>query len=392
MVVTTKQKKRSTTMRQFDTSPYIYGTAIRKMLRNLENNLPPRIAFLDIDATMTGDPDDTNATREILENRGYCVVFVTARTEEMLLSKKAYHESRKAGFGRPQPNLDFRDGHFRYTPPEIFEPKGLIDADIISGSTGTQIIVRQEDGSYLSDQSYDRTMGESADHWRKKALELVQMVDHEGVSRLSQLEDLENYVTGVTNVAPPKYRVAVEFDSLERKLQFMNCWDTVRKQAQTKHFFTNVRLIDDSHPKHNAYAVCLTPRHGGKGYAVDHIIQVIRTLLPKDRLKMEILISGDGYPDLEMGLMAAHGSNVTFIIPGGAHVAKALIKPGVDTFAGEDIRDIKRRLRELTSAGQYIYHANNSDRNVIVGDQAFTGLKEVASIRSFLEENADMVY
>src|SRR5581483_1280243 len=131
-------------------------------------------AFFDIDNTLTGSSiEDTNLVREKLRNLGYAVCFVTARTEEALMSKSAYLKSRKHGFRRPRPQLKTVDGVKKYVDPKDYEPDGIIYPDVIAGSTGTKILLRQECGGYSEDMDYTEKLGVSSKRFRDAIMQFI---------------------------------------------------------------------------------------------------------------------------------------------------------------------------------------------------------------------------
>ena len=92
-----------------------------------------------------------------------------------------------------------------YAPPEEVEPAGVLDGDIIAGSTGTRILVRQAGGDYLEDTLWSGQFGVSPAEWRTGALELVALAtEHAGIKpRLSAIEHPDNYEAGTSDVFPP---------------------------------------------------------------------------------------------------------------------------------------------------------------------------------------------
>jgi hypothetical protein len=152
---------------------YEKSTLIKKLLKAKKRQKPLRIAFLDIDATMTGSTQTTNKTRRELERLGYAVVYVTSRTEEMLMTSEVYMASRDNGFDRPVPHLGLRNEKHIYIPTENVEPEGILNPDAIAGSTGTHILLKQEDNSYQCDFTYNNMLQTDPRTWREQTMHFV---------------------------------------------------------------------------------------------------------------------------------------------------------------------------------------------------------------------------
>lgn len=387
MVRLMRRKQHADAIQNSTHTPYLESIVLQKLLSRIQKRLAPRIAFLDIDATLTGDPKDTDATRLLLEKHGFCVVFVTARTEEMIMSEPVYQKSHALGFKRPQPHLLYRSGKYTYIPPEKIEPEGILNPDIIAGSSGTQILVRQQSGAYLIDHERNSEMVERPEIWKKRINRLIKVIDSESkLAIFSPLEDPRNFRNHLTDVYPIQYRTSLMFRTCNDKVAFVKKFAQVSKINKYHALTTNCRIIDDSHPQKQQFAIEITPQRGGKLNSVNHIIKTVRAMLPTNRPPLEILIAGDKYQDLRMGLKAAQGAKVTYIIPGGATITEALIHKSKCTFAGEDFTNIRSQLRQQKT-GRYLYGISGAEtRQVIIGDEAYLGRIGVETIYSFLQE------
>src|SRR5258708_2393989 len=156
---------------------YKYSKALDILKKNLKEDKKLRLAFLDIDSTMTGNKETTNLVRRALTTLGYVVIFVTSRTEEMLMTKRAYQSSLSLGFSRPQPKLGKLKNQRYYLPPEEVEPWGILDPEIIAGASGTKILVAQLLGGYKEDKNYAEHLYESPDKWKKEVLKILKILD-----------------------------------------------------------------------------------------------------------------------------------------------------------------------------------------------------------------------
>jgi hydroxymethylpyrimidine pyrophosphatase-like HAD family hydrolase len=362
-------------------SSYDESCIIRKIKKRKRDNLPLKVAFLDIDATMTGSKHTTNMTRQRLEQLGYAIVFVTSRTEEMMLSEKAYNRSVKKGLDRPAPKLGVYNGKHVYAPPEQVEAAGILDPDIIAGSTGTHILVRQHGGWYTTDNVYEEQFGTSSEEWRKQIIDVINQYNTNGQKAYpADYESSDKYNNGLVNIYPPKFRIVLYFQSSKEKTAFRQ----YIRQAQPP---LNLRINDDSHPSKEKHVLCLTPRHGSKRRAVDRIISTVCAAASVERSELEILIAGDSLPDLDMGMRAAKGTNATFFLVGGSRLAHAL------TCAKEHIEILEKQLCEmklcmkaLKNPGYYslIQQESFVERQIIVGDEACQGSLAVESMLRFL--------
>lgn len=118
--------------------PYAYSTALAKLKTAQAAGAQLKLAFLDVDGTLTGRPADQEALRATLEKQGYVIIFVTHRSRELCLSDEKTS-----------------DDQFR----------GLLDPDIIAGKLGNEIVVRQVDGSYKNDENYTKPVPLSPEEW-----------------------------------------------------------------------------------------------------------------------------------------------------------------------------------------------------------------------------------
>ena len=183
------------------------------IFQTLKNAPKKRIAFFDIDSTMTGDPVIADKTRKLLEANDYAIVFVTTRTEEMLMSHSAYTKSiANKTFHRPRPNLQSVNGMFNYIQPEEYEPIAILDPEIIVGSTGTQILIRHEDKNYVVDSAYEKSFIHEKKQWKQMTMQLLRIIDPEAqLYELPMIDRLDQFEKSFADVAPPNYRLGLHF-------------------------------------------------------------------------------------------------------------------------------------------------------------------------------------
>jgi hypothetical protein len=389
------------------TNAYAESDAVR-LLRSSAG--PIRIAFLDIDSTLTGDAAGVDRVRDQLQSMGYVCAFVTSRTEEMVMSARALRASRKRGeLCRPEPHLG-RRGELRfYQTPERVAPRGILDGEIIAGSSGSRIYVRQGSG-YRLDRGFGLVEDEEGgsrsaptraastraaptrlmlapEAWREEALGLIAELN--GADPLAEpagIEWAESYESGSADVFPPDYRIQLHFSSETAKKRFVHSL-SCRRRGPWGEFARSLRLLDDSHPAQEHYKAFLLPRWASKARAVTRIVDSLRAHLPAGR-PVDLLFAGDSYPDLEMGLLGAPGCTGTLLLVGGSRLVRDLLSPESSAFAGEPLTAIKRRLRATDRSGVYRFRVPrhpHAERRVIVADIAFPGCGAVRSIERYLE-------
>jgi hydroxymethylpyrimidine pyrophosphatase-like HAD family hydrolase len=317
---------------------YKQSGLVRKLNLRRKNNLPLKLAFLDVDSTLTGGKAETESVRSKLESFGYGIIYVTARTEEMMMSDKEYRLSReKYGFDRPVPNRGAqKDGSI-----------GIYDPDIIIGSTGTCILVRQTSGGYCCDCSFQKQFSANSQEWREKALASLQKF--KPIYRLAPIEFEDNYWQGKTDVFPPDYRIHLLFDSIKDKKDFIKAFKKNRK--------CNFLMIKENAKPNRLY---LLPRKAGKKNAVDWVIDKLSCQLKVREKAFHILIAGDDWPDVEMGLLSAKKvKKSTFILVGGSSLTPYL--------------------------QQYLREQQDQAREIVIGDLIYPGIVGPGTILKYLD-------
>lgn len=355
--------------------PFINSVIIERLK---ELKAPFKIAFLDIDSTVTGPIELTNRVKSRLYELGYALVYVTARTEEMLMSKYQYDKSVKLGFDRPRPRLGKRKNTRYYIPPEDIEPTSILDCPIIATSSGTRILFRQQNGGYILDSHYQDRFNQSPIDWQKQTLELLEVINQ---GKLFSISPVSLGILTKADVFPPEYRIQLNFENVEQKIEFKKKVTQLKKDGEGD--FSNIRITDDSNPFKGQFSVYLTPLAGSKKTALERIINSLAKRLEIKNNRFEILIAGDSYPDLEMGLFAALNIKGTFLVVGGSPLSRSLIED-INDFAGENITPIKQNL----SGRNGIYKFKLSDmvyRRVVIGDELFPGTKGPETILAYLE-------
>lgn len=358
---------------------YERSTLLKKIKTRKRRQLPLRIAFLDIDYTMTGNTAATNQTRKKLQKLGYVIVYVTARTEEMIMSSKAFKLSQTRGFDRPEPHLGRYKGKQIYIPPEQIEPAGLLDPDVIAGSTGTQILIKQTDSSYVLDTSYENQFKQTSTNWRLKCSKIINEFNTPNKRAFTEIyENASAYLNGSSDVFTPKYRIVLSFQSARDRKEFRSFISKKRTEDAL-----NISLIQDINNQHKRIIICLTPKKASKTKSVDHIIDQICHYANIERSELDILLAGDSFPDIEMGVRAGQGTKATFLLSGGSFLSHALTCLKNHEF-DDLINEIKLNLHASQLKGYYEYEAVKN-RRFIVCDEVCKGKFAVESILSLLQ-------
>lgn len=360
-----------------------------------------KVAFVDIDSTITSsDPEIQLQARQKLEAQGYAVVFVTARTYEMQISDQERQMSPDLVRPSAQMARNQESGKLTAVDPEsLTGMKGLLDPDAIVDSTGTHIAIRQKEGGYKADRQYVEKMKMESAEWRNFSQRLVDIINAEKeVCTVKPFEKVGAYEAGETDVYLPDFRMQIEFSDLEKKQTFvakvkelmLQSRETITSQHDDN-FYTmlhHLRLTDESKPSSNIYSLYLMPKSGTKQRSVEAIVRNITEATNLPREELELLIVGDGFPDLAMGLYGGLNTKATFLVVGGSRLTPALTEPDISEFAGEGFRSIKNR---MIAQGEGFYSFKPplyQKRQIIIGDQAFPGTKAPKTIIAYLDSQS----
>jgi hydroxymethylpyrimidine pyrophosphatase-like HAD family hydrolase len=374
-----------------NTDPYENSVLVERIKKSSSKI---RIGFFDIDSTLTGNDQAVNALRTKLDELGFGIVFVTARTEEMPMSEYQFNKSVEMGLERPAPNLgtDPLTGKHFYAPAETIEPPGILDPDIIAGSTGTRILVGQIGGGFMPDLEYENALCNSDRNWRETTLKLIENLNlPKDTYQLSPADSPGNYENLITDVYYPKYRIQLIFESLEKKTLFKEKFiESLHDSKAIEKLSVHVGkylVTDDSNPLKNMYSVYIVPERGSKADAVNSILKNISEHANIDQSQMDVVIAGDAYPDILMCIYGAReGAKVTGIMVGGSRMSVSLVDPSISHFAGEDLSHLKQRL--TGQKGEFIYTRRNGEhRKLIIGDSKYPGLIGPETILRYISDS-----
>lgn len=381
-------------------NPYAASTLVMHLKQMKEAGQPLRIAFLDIDSNLTGNPSKAVELRELLEERSFGVVFVTSRTEEMVVSRASYERSSDLA-SRPAPHLAKGEGEYEESfADEVPHHSGLYDPGIIAGTTGKSIFVRQESREYREDKRFSRGRGEKIKDktaWRQEALEVVRSIleeiDPEGeIARLELIEDPTSFENGIVDVAPPDVRIQVNFAERGRDT-FAGTGITDRAESGTEEVSGVVRvkqqefraalrrrieanpqlapllhLTNDSNPASGRYSFYITPHYGSpKARAVEHIVKHICKEVGVERNELNLFIAGDSFPDLQMIIEGGLQTRVLGVLAHGSRLNNIF---NDSAFAGESLHALQKRTQGEGGILK-IKPPLSSERRLIIGDEYY---------------------
>lgn len=419
-------------------NPYRNSTAAVKLKECLLDGKPLRIAIFDLDATMTGNPERQIYARQLLEKLGYVVVFITSRTEEMVMSRTEFQNSQHLGFSRPEPKMGTTENIKTPLFADEYAPyQGLYNPDIIAGSTGSSnILIHQEEGGYSADLGFGKEIRRNSEIWRESTMGLLQQVDPTSeISEFSPLEDIEGYLQGRNDVAPQDFRISIEFplqetrstehtgstsgnepvnqtisaQGLERKIEYVRRFEETLSLAkknirekitdeivdEERDRFANqllllsdIKIVEDSNPEKGVYRLLFVPKRGYKARAAENIVNALATEIGVTKDKLEVLFAGDSYPDLDMGLYGATGTQAAFLLAGDSRLTTPLTRD--EQFSGNSLSAIVNPSRFIPlGEGRYSFTMPIfGQREVIIADEAFPGKPSVESVISYLEQKS----
>lgn len=376
--------------------PYTHSVALTKIKSALKSKKKPKLAFLDIDSTLhhTDSNLKTDRARKILEERGYVVVFNTSRTEELVMSEKERIASRL--FYRPAPHLgqikfkqhDAVKTIYYYVDPSKTEPKGVLDPDIIIGSTGTAIWLKQVNGGYKPDLIYQQSFAIHSKEWRNLVLLMLHQLKKTANFNISHIENDQSYEKNRSNVYPPDFRVQILFATIKDLKSFAKKVNNLKRQ-----YTTNIRLTNDSKPSHGKYVLYLTPKNASKVHAQEEVIAALTKSQKINRKDFAIFIAGDSWPDLLMGIKGETETE-TFLLVGGSRLYKDLNHARLNShkndyhyFSGESLKAIGQRFIVTSEKGIYLYRSSRYEKvKIILGDEKYPKTIGVESVLAYLSD------
>ncbi len=376
---------------------YRESIIINKYKRQVTLKKPFTVSFLDIDSTIADTrPKRSNEVRTLLDKGNCGIVFVTSRTEEILITEASRKKSKL--FIRPLPHLGIkitkeadkkRVVRYYVDPAKIIQ-QGLLDPDVIVGSTGASIWIRQEDGSYMADVSYTDRFDIDGTAWRTSFERFLKRIKGERYCRLSPFDDKALYEENKTDVYPPDYRIQLLFSDLRGLKTFRNHFH----HKNFEYTYENFSFTNDSKPQIGRFSGYVTPRFGTKLQAKLHILRSILALVKTAQYAhLNVLTAGDSWPDLLMATETVV-PNETFILAGSSRLLKPLLA-SIHTkrsvfFAGEPIGLLARKLKTTDKKGVYIYTTPHKyPLRFVILDELYKASSPSESIFQYLHEGLD---
>lgn len=348
----------------------------------------PAVSVLDLDNTCTGSEAEQLQMHEAANAAG-AVVYNTAREVGMVMSSKALDASRKYGYRRAAPNLhpDPATGRYTYEKPERLRRfAGHLDPDAIIGFGGG-IQLRQPDRGFAADQPFADLLGGSEFRTAIRAQLDVIDIDGDLLGVLSELEDASAFSEGRTNV-----------ESLDWRFQF-NPRDQRHmidlKLRIARHFAdlgqrSLIEFRDESTPDRPCFYI--VPFYGTKEASADHLLRkaLAQAGLPPEQLSLTV--ADDAFTGLFMLRDLLPEAPATYILPGGAPVARHLMPASCEygkPYAGNDVGWLLERVSPLGQAGHYAFRmrGDQPDRTFIIADEA-NGRRSVGSLLALQEQGS----
>jgi len=356
-------------------------------------------SILDLDGSFAaGRPSLRAKVRAALESIGV-VLFCTARTPELVMSRRSYELSKLAGFYRPEPR-GFDSGGIEYDKPLDQLPREEVDPDVILAFC-EGIYIRSREGAYLPDLEYERTYLDPVDSegrllggrpWREIGLELVDKV---GLTPHLAPHDKEGaYEAGKANVAPTKFRIQLDFkgpDAVEQKYKAL-C--AINAHA-TGPCAGRIEGVDESKPsdlpQHNKATLYVVPPQARKENMINYVLRRVCRNIFVDISDMRGVIFGDTLTDYYAMCYAGWNAGFDGVLAGGSRLAKP-IEDKCD-FAGVNLRHMHNALASTSRLGEYEFvnplarggwMKEGHKRNIYNGDYAFAGTTGVETLAAYL--------
>jgi len=225
---------------------YRSGTIAEKINHRLEHGQSPLVLFSDIDNTFYHRelPKEADRLTQILEENHWGLVFATGNEADIL--------SRR---------------------PEL--PK----ADIVVGAVGTDIAVRQRDGSYMRDEEYQRLLGENWD--RPQIIKESRAIIAENPHIMFQDKTNPDQNPEVKEPFKVSFWVRGDISDADAELEKFRARLGPNVQISA--------VIDINVPER--YNIDILPKNAGKAFAVRYLVNKLGIFGP---------VAGDSENDIDM--------------------------------------------------------------------------------------------
>lgn len=360
----------------------------------------------DLDENLAGPA--ALAVQRLETAAGVGRVFVSSRKPNMMLSSSAYVATMNlAGnvYQEEKPHLATHDGgQTVYAPPEslaVFQ--GVLDPDIIAGSTGTRLLVAQQDGGYRLDADYERGVMRGRDDWRVQAWRVVKEINGDDLGAYPGIEFPDNFANGAADVLPLDGRIQINFTpttdellnlptgytggrnvasaealgiAIKKMQEFQRRFAALKEKYKDDKTLSavigNMRLSNDSNHRRNRATLYITPQRGNKAHALEHLVTQAVKQTGIARSELSLLITGDSIPDVSMGLYGGVGTNATFLLARGSRLKDVFLDPTQHEYVGAQLgqwKDFKDRLEGDPEGGVLRFKSPFGDvRTILLGD------------------------
>lgn len=410
MVYTKYMEAEKVVLLKKENPAYVNCDAVQKIKERKATGLSIRLFFSDLDASLLVEGDkemveETNRARKKLEDEGYIVIWVTSKPSEMAMSSDVYEASVKSGFDRlpPKKTALTLDGQQVFIPMEEYFPTGMLNAPIIIGTTGAEIVVLN-DGKYVRDEEYKKNfIKDETETWRNRVDKIIELVNFDGEINIAKnIETIPEYNYGRMDVEPPDFRIPLGFNTPEDfrvfrdrlmllKMNLRNSGlQVINRDGLTEEDIDgilNTRLVNDS--KSNEKIFCyLMPTRGNKARGVEETLQSLSDASGISQEEFEVVYFGDSLTD--MGPSFLGGTKLkkkTVVVAGGSRMTKAFTQN--ENFGDVNFGPIRRRMQKTERKGIYKYkpYVSGQDITLIIGDETYSQTKAPQTINAFLNES-----
>ncbi len=284
---------------------YKTGTIADKIEERLGRGQDPLALFSDIDGTFYHEdiPEVSEKLSHILEENSWGLVFVTGR--------------------------DFR---------MVDEQENLPKADVVVGAVGTEIHVRQKDGSYVRDEEFRDLLLDTWD--RKEIYKESKEIVKENEKIVFQTRDLPGALeSGKVDQPPQEFKISFWIDGdLEEAQRFAELFKERTPGAET---VLSADINSDS------FNLDLLPQGAGKGAAIKYL---------SAKLGVGGIVAGDTGNDVSMLLESGHPA----ILVGGATKEAKTAVMGYE--GSKDMASFSSQVRKLPGGQRIMIGRDNSEK------------------------------
>ena len=355
--------------------------------------------------------EDRAAGCDLMEKKGVATGSVSARTLGLTISGRSRRASLQNGFDEPEPRWgkDATGRHVYVDPEDVPFFRHSLDRDISAGF-GSGIIVRNGEG-YLVDREYEEllnydhvrgTPGErNREPWRQAMLafliERYPMLN----KHLSPLESRSNYEKGITNVAPLRFRIQLNYEGSDGLKKMQDLQRIIQEETvKDNRLVSRIAAVDESHPNRSdpeksKYTLYLIPWAARKENMINWLVRNCSKAAGMSTKDIRLFYAGDTLTDLRAGLYGGGDANTMFLLATGSRVAPYILERQA-MFGNEpldilwsSLRRPSDRLRPTGKKGIYTFNVPGGVKKpnrIIIGDERYPGMTPPGSVHAFLKE------